>query len=56
MPKKNKLKKGSKIKVGSVEGTVESVGLTDTQIKTKKGDRIFIPNSTLTKEKLVIKK
>jgi small-conductance mechanosensitive channel len=56
MLKKTEIEKGKRIKAGNVEGTVVEIGLIETKIKTKKGDEIYIPNSTLTKEKLVVKK
>ncbi len=54
--KKEKLKKGQSIKVGSVEGKVESVDFIETKVRTKRGDLIYVPNSLLYKEKLVVKK
>lgn len=47
---------GNKIQVKGIEGTVTDISLIETQIKTKSGDTIHIPNSIMTREELVIKK
>jgi len=49
-------KKGKKIKVNGVEGTIEKIGLVEMEIKTKKGDKIYMPNSLLIKSKVWLKK
>ncbi|MBI4918932.1 mechanosensitive ion channel [archaeon] len=54
--KKEKVKKGQFIKVGSVEGKVENVDFIETKIKTKNGDLIYVPNSLLYKQDVVVKK
>lgn len=54
--KNNKVKKGQKIKVGSVEGKVINIDFIETKIKTKKGDIIYLPNSLLYKQNVIIKK
>lgn len=51
--KKNFIKEGDYIRVEDVEGQVVHVNLIETRIKTKAGDIIYIPNSTLTKNKVV---
>jgi len=53
---KNLIKKGDKIKVGDLTGKVEKISLVETEIKTSSGDIIHIPNSTLTKKEIIIKK
>ncbi|MBR9683367.1 mechanosensitive ion channel [Candidatus Woesearchaeota archaeon] len=49
-------KKGKKIKVNGVEGTVEKIGWLEMEIKTKKGDKIYMPNSLLVKSKVLSKR
>ena len=51
---KGNLKKGVKIKVNNLTGTISSISLLETKIKTKK-ETIFIPNSILIKNSIVIK-
>jgi small-conductance mechanosensitive channel len=53
---KGMIKKGDYIKINSTEGKVINVGLIETEIETKTGDRIYIPNSILTKNRLIKKK
>ena len=47
---------GKKIALDQVEGTIVKIGLLEMEIKTKKGDQIFLPNSLLTKKKVSLKK
>jgi len=51
--RKDIIKEGDKIKVKGTEGKVISVELTETKLKTKKGDIIIIPNSMLVKEEII---
>jgi len=53
---KNLIKKGDKVKIDNLEGKVNKISLIETEIKTNKGDIIHIPNSTLTKKELIVKK
>ena len=53
---KRNIKEGDKIKIKGAEGTVTHINLVETQIKTKSGDIIHIPNSVLTKQEVVVKK
>ena len=53
---KSLIKIGDKIKIDHLEGKIVDINLVETQIKTKKGDIIHIPNSTITKKELIIKK
>ena len=53
---KNIIKPGDKIKIDNMSGTVEKISLVETEIKTSSGDMIHIPNSTLTKKEIIIKK
>lgn len=46
-------KVGRKIKVnGRVEGKIEKMGLLEMEVKTEKGDKIYVPNSLLIKSKV----
>ena len=51
--RKGLLKEGDRIRVRGTEGKVISVELTETKLKTKKGDIIILPNSILVKEEIV---
>ncbi len=46
------IKEGDYIKVKSVEGKIEHISPTETKIKTKQGDTIFVPNLTLIKNEV----
>ena len=43
------IRKGGLVRAGSVEGRVVEINLIETKIRTKDGDIVYIPNSTLTK-------
>ena len=51
--RKGFIKPGDKIKVNTTQGKIQKISLVQTSIKTKKGDIIFIPNSLLTKHKVI---
>ena len=53
---KSIIKEGDKIKIDKLEGKVVNISFIETQIKTKKGDIIHIPNSTITKKEVIVKK
>ncbi len=53
--KKGYWKKGKKIKIDEIEGKIEKIGLVEMEIKTKKGDKIYLPNSLLIKSKVWLK-
>ncbi len=53
--RKNFIKEGKRIKVNGMQGKIIAFTLLETRIKTKKGDVIYIPNSYITKSKVVIK-
>jgi len=53
---KSMIKKGDYIKINGAEGKVINVGIIETEIQTKTKDRIYIPNSILTKNRLIKKK
>lgn len=44
---------GDKVRIGEVEGKITKVSLTETWIRTKNGDLIYMPNSLLTKKEVV---
>ena len=52
---KSIIKKGDKVKFDQLEGTVIGISLIETQIKTRKGDIIHVPNSTITKKEIIVK-
>jgi len=54
--RKSLVKLGDSIKVDNLSGKVVRINLLETQIKTSKGDIIHIPNSTLTKKEIIVKK
>lgn len=54
--RKGIIKVGDKIKVGNITGKVKRITLIETEIKTSSGDTIHIPNSTLTKKEVLVKK
>lgn len=49
------INQGDNIKVKDLEGKIIKISLTETRIKTKKGDIINIPNSHLTKNEVIKK-
>ena len=53
---KEKIKSGDMIKVDNVEGEVIHVNLTETRIKTKKKDIVFVTNSLINKDVLIKQK
>jgi small-conductance mechanosensitive channel len=54
--RKKIFKQGDKIIIHDLKGTIQKITLTETEIKTEKGDTIYIPNSHITKKEVVIKK
>ncbi len=52
---REKIKEGSKIEINNIKGILEHVDLLQIRIKTKSGDTIYIPNSTVIKSKMKIK-
>ncbi len=51
---RHKFKLGQKIKVGEIEGKIQSVSITGTKIITEKGEIIVFPNTFLLKSKVEI--
>ncbi|MBW2966350.1 mechanosensitive ion channel family protein [Candidatus Woesearchaeota archaeon] len=54
--KKGMFKQGDKITIHGLEGTIQKITLIETEIKTEKGDTIYIPNSFITKKEVLIKR
>ena len=54
--RKGFIKVGSKIKVNNIRGKVVNMTLTETQLKTRSGDLINVPNSVLVKSVVSKKK
>jgi len=54
--RKQMLKQGDKIAVQNLKGKIEKITLTETEIKTEKGDTIYIPNSVIKKEVIIKRK
>jgi small-conductance mechanosensitive channel len=54
--KKGLLHKGDTIEIQGITGNVENFGLVETEITTKKKERIYIPNSNLLKFKVKVMK
>ena len=52
----NRFGVGDKIKVDNMEGVVSKINLVETVLTTKKKEMICIPNSTMLKSKIVIRK
>jgi small conductance mechanosensitive channel len=54
--RRRQIKIGDKIKTDGIEGKITRISLVETEIKTKQGDIIYIPNSLLTKRQLIVHK
>ena len=54
--KKGYFKEGNKVKVKGLEGRIKKISLIETEIITSKKDTIFIPNSSLVKTAVIVKK
>ena len=54
--KKRYIREGDTLTLDGLKGKVIHVNLTETRIETSKGDLIYIPNSTLTKKEIIIKR
>lgn len=50
--KKGKLKIGDKIKIKSLEGTVQRISWIETKVKTKNNDIVYVPNFNLIKSNI----
>ena len=47
------LREGDKVKIGNVQGKIVKISLTETWIRTKSDDMIYIPNALLTKKEVI---
>ncbi|MBW2977366.1 mechanosensitive ion channel [Candidatus Woesearchaeota archaeon] len=54
--RKRQIKPGDRIKTDGLQGKIARISLVETEIKTKKGDTIYIPNSILTKREIIVHK
>jgi len=54
--RRRKIKPGDKIKTDGLQGKITRISLVETEIKTRKGDTIYIPNSILTKKEIIVHK
>jgi small-conductance mechanosensitive channel len=50
---RRKLKVGQRIRILGMEGKICSFNFMELQLETKKGDKLFLPNSTVLKEQIV---
>ncbi len=53
---KKVVQKGDIIKAGGFEGKIISIDLVDTKLETKAGDLVYVPNSLLAKNIILVKK
>ena len=53
---KRNIKPGERIEVNNVEGEVINITLTETKLRTRSGEIVYIPNSVLTKNVVIKKK
>ena len=54
--RKGMFKQGDKISIHNLEGTIQKITLIETEIRTNKGDTIYIPNSFITKKEVLVKR
>ncbi len=54
--KRKMIAEGDEIEVGKIKGKVANTSLTTTEIRTKGGDLIYLPNSLLAKEKVTVRR
>jgi len=54
--RRRQIKPGDTIKTEGLQGKITRITLVETEIKTRKGDIIYIPNSILTKRKIIVRK
>ena len=54
--RKSNFRPGDRIIFRNIEGVVEEMNFLETKIRTRKGELIFIPNSTLIKSEIIVKK
>lgn len=54
--RKKKFRKGQNVLVNGIDGVVDKIDLQEVIIISKSGDKIFVPNSYVLKNKLIVKK
>ncbi len=54
--RKDLIKPGDRIKINGLEGKVKKISLVETEVETRKGDLILLPNSNVTKKAIIVKK
>ena len=54
--KRNNIKEGYRIDIKEIYGVVERIGYLETEIRTERGDLLYVPNSLFMKSKFRIKK
>ena len=54
--RRRQIKPGDSIKTDGLQGKITRISLVETEIKTQKGDIIYIPNSILTKREIIVRK
>lgn len=55
LSRKENWKEGKEIRANGIEGKIKKLGLLEVEIETKKGESIYVPNSLLTKIKVLVK-
>ncbi len=53
---KGHVQEGKQVEVNEISGVVEKIGFLETEIKTEKGDVLYVPNSLFLKSKLWVRK
>lgn len=53
---KGNARPGDNVKVGDIEGKVESIDLVDTRVETKNGDKLYVPNNLFVKQAVIVRK
>ena len=56
LQRKGKIKEGKHIEIKEISGMVEKVGYLETEIKTERGDTLYVPNNLFIKSKFWVKK
>jgi small-conductance mechanosensitive channel len=54
--RKGTIKEGRRVEVREIAGVVENVGYLETEIKTDRGDILYVPNALFMKSKFSLKK
>ncbi|PIN76494.1 hypothetical protein COV17_02215 [Candidatus Woesearchaeota archaeon CG10_big_fil_rev_8_21_14_0_10_36_11] len=56
LQRKGRIKEGKRVEIKEISGTVEKVGYLETEIRTERGDTLYVPNNLFIKSKFWIKK